>query len=112
MTDQQFVDLWLRRYKASTRETYKSAAYRFLFFLEETKLGQVTVDLLLDFEESLSYLGAATKIRIFRTLYLFLRPPLPCSSVPLCFLFPVSILQDDPGYLCRSLYLRCVSNTR
>ena len=76
MTDQQFVDLWLRRYKQSTRETYKSAAYRFLFFLEETKLCQVTVDLLLDFEESLGYLGAATKIRIFRTvqsLYHFAR---------------------------------------
>lgn len=37
MTDQQFVDLWLRRYKASSRETYKSAAYRFLFFLEEKR---------------------------------------------------------------------------
>ena len=37
MTYQQFVDLWLRRYKASTRETYKSAAYRFLFFLEEKR---------------------------------------------------------------------------
>jgi len=76
MTDQQFVDLWLRRYKESTRETYKSAAYRFLFFLEETRLCQVTVDLLLDFEESLGYLGAATKIRIFRTvqsLYHFAR---------------------------------------
>jgi len=68
MTDQQFVDLWLRRYKESTRETYKSAAYRFLFFLDETRLNQVSVDMLLDFEESLGYLGAATKIRIFRTV--------------------------------------------